>query len=79
MWNIGTVLLAAGKGTTFPSISYDDLANLEIAIPPLDEQERLVAKVESLMDMCDELERSLHIRNELTKKIASAMTAEVAA
>jgi type I restriction enzyme S subunit len=79
MWNIGSVLLAAGKGTTFPSVSYDDLANLEIAIPPLNEQKGLVAKVESLMDMCDEFERSLNKREELMKKIASALTAEVAA
>lgn len=79
MWNIGSVLLAAGKGTIFPSVSYEDLANLEIAIPPLDEQMRIATKIEGLMALCDELENSLLLRNDLAKKIAGSLASEIAA
>lgn len=56
MWKIGSQLLAAGKGTTFPSISFVDLATWPIAVPPLAEQHRIVTKVDELMALCDRLE-----------------------
>jgi type I restriction enzyme S subunit len=72
MWNVGAQLLAAGKGTTFPSISYQDIAGLHVGIPPLAEQERIVAKVSELLGYCDQIEGQLRLRSEIESRFAGA-------
>ena len=42
-----------GTGTTFKAITQDVVRNLEIPIPPLDEQERIVARIEELFSQLD--------------------------
>jgi type I restriction enzyme S subunit len=49
-------ILDMGTGSTFPSISQNDLLTLLVPLPPLAEQHRIVAKVDRLMALCDELE-----------------------
>lgn len=48
-----------GTGTTFKAITKDFLINLEIAIPPLEEQHRIVAKIEELFSEIDKGVESL--------------------
>ena len=62
LWYVGKELLAAGKGTTFPSISYADLAGKPLPLPPLAEQHRIVAKVDELMGLIDRLESARRSR-----------------
>lgn len=42
-----------GTGTTFKAITQDIVKNLEIPVPPLDEQERIVARIEELFSQLD--------------------------
>ena len=47
------------SGASFPNINTDFLNNLIYPIPPLHEQEQIVAKLEELMAFCDGLEQSI--------------------
>lgn len=42
-----------GTGTTFKAITQDIIKNLEIPVPPLEEQERIVARIEELFSQLD--------------------------
>ena len=47
------VLIGKGTGTTFSAISGEQLRSLEIPLPPLNEQHRIVGKVEELFSFLD--------------------------
>ncbi len=51
-------------GTTFREISGKGMSQVLLALPPLNEQKRIVAKVDRLMKHCDELEALQKERNE---------------
>jgi type I restriction enzyme S subunit len=44
------------NGTAQPNLAGKDLGRFSIALPPLGQQQRIVAKVDELMALCDELE-----------------------
>ena len=46
-------LASKGTGTTFKAITQDVVKNLEIPIPPISEQERIVARIEELFSLLD--------------------------
>jgi type I restriction enzyme S subunit len=50
------ILDLTATGLTAKGIKAAKLKRLPIAVPPLAEQQRIVAKVEQLMDLCDDLE-----------------------
>jgi type I restriction enzyme S subunit len=47
---------AKASGTTFKEVSGQDVKHILFPLPPLSEQHRIVAKVDRLMALCDELE-----------------------
>ncbi|WP_080426792.1 restriction endonuclease subunit S [Burkholderia ubonensis] len=54
-----------GKGTTVSGIKQDQLLALPSALPPLEEQAQIVAKVDELMALCDKLEEQQQTRRKL--------------
>lgn len=50
-------LASFATGTTFSAVSRSDIESLVICVPPLAEQHRIVAKVDELMALCDQLEQ----------------------
>ena len=54
-----TARLVSRMRSLIPGISRDDVNSFAIALPPLAEQHRIVAKVEQLRAVCEALERSL--------------------
>jgi type I restriction enzyme S subunit len=61
-------------GTSVPAISQGAIGEIVIGLPPLPEQHRIVAKIEQLMERCDELER---LRAESEQKRRNVHTAAV--
>jgi len=55
----GALVQAKASGTTRQRISRGNLGRLPFPLPPLAEQHRIVAKVNELMAVCDELGQSL--------------------
>jgi type I restriction enzyme, S subunit len=54
-----TVLDATATGLTAKGIKAPKLKRLPVPIPPLAEQHRIVAKVDALMAVCNQLEQNL--------------------
>lgn len=52
-------LIRKSKGTGQPNVNAVSLSNLVIPLPPLNEQKRIVEKVDQLMALCDELEKNI--------------------
>jgi len=66
--------LAAGGLQPFVSLGF--LRAYPVAIPPLAEQHRIVAKVDELMDLCDQLEASLSDTATTRRRLLGAVLAE---
>jgi len=67
---------AAIKGAT---LNKESLTNLLIPVPPLAEQHRIVAKVDEIMGLCDELEGHLVERDRIGEALAASVVNAFAA
>lgn len=61
-----------GVGSTFSAISRTHLEALPVPVAPLQEQRRIVAKVDELMALCDELEARQRQRAEVRTRLNRA-------
>lgn len=52
-------LASKGTGTTFKAITQDVVKNLEIPVPPIQEQQSIVARIEELFSQLDDAEATL--------------------
>jgi len=59
------------SGTAVPQINNKDINPLLIPIPPLEEQKRIVKKVDSIMSVIDKLEEELLKKEDLVEKLGS--------
>jgi type I restriction enzyme S subunit len=62
------------SATAIPIINKSKWESIPIPVPPLPEQKRIVAKVDELMAMCDELETHLQHQQHLSSRLAIAST-----
>ncbi len=56
-----------------PNLKMDDVTNLIIPVPPLEEQQRIVQKVDELMALCDQLKERLNQASETRCQLAEAV------
>lgn len=68
----GPAIEADAPSTTFKEISGKIVAGISIPLPPLAEQHRIVAKVNELMTLCDQLEEAHKIREGTREKLTKA-------
>ncbi|MFO0672655.1 MAG: restriction endonuclease subunit S [Polyangiaceae bacterium] len=67
------------KGIAYEGINISDLKRLPLPVPPLAEQLRIVAKVEQLMKLCDDLETKLRRAEDRAAKLVEAVVQELVA
>jgi type I restriction enzyme S subunit len=74
-----TQLTEATSGTGQPNVSASSLKRFMIPLPPLEEQKRIVAKVDELMRLCDRLEDQQQEREKLLPLLSRANHARLEA
>lgn len=65
--------LEHGKGTAQKGIYLNKLSDLPVALPPLEEQQRIVAKVDELMQLCDQLEQQQNLSSEAHDQLVDTL------
>ena len=58
------------------NVTRDVILGLPVPLPPLAEQHRIVAKVDELMALCDQLEQQLNAGEQLSRKLLEAVVQE---
>ena len=66
-----------GRGSTFRAIKKRELENLQIPLPSLPEQKRIVARIEALFSKIDEIKRLRKEANDLAKTLLQSALHEV--
>jgi type I restriction enzyme S subunit len=69
----------AHGGVGLQHVTKGKLDNLAIVLPPLREQQRIVARVDELMALCDRLEARLTATREKSAHLAASVVHHLAA
>lgn len=70
---------ASGTSDSMKNISRDVVFSMPVALPPTAEQDRIVAKVQQLMQICDDLEANLRRAEDRATKLVEAVVQELVA
>jgi hypothetical protein len=63
----------------FKHISIIDLGKMVLPVPPIADQQQIVAKVDELMAQCDLMEASLAVADDTRRRLLEALLAEALA
>lgn len=66
-------LIEKSQGTGQPNVNAVSLSELMLPIPPLKEQKRIVEKVDSLMVLCDELEKKIEKQKSYSNRLMESI------
>lgn len=69
-WN---QLIDKTQGTGQPNVNATSLKGLIIPLPPLEEQERIVKRVDELMAVCDGLESKIEMGEKINQKLLASL------
>ncbi len=64
---------SASQTTNIANISSSAIKNLEVDLPPIEEQERIAAQVKSLMTICEELVFSYGVERDLAQALGESV------
>jgi len=67
---------ASGHGISMVHMTKEKMERLEVPLPPLAEQHRIVAKVDELMALCDQLEQQLNQADQQRRRLLDSVLAE---
>ncbi|MCB6179030.1 restriction endonuclease subunit S [Rhodobacter sp. Har01] len=76
---VSNAILDKARGGAMNNVSLDDIQNLIVPLPPLVEQQRIVAKVDELMALCDRLEAARAGREAVRDRLTAATWARLTA
>ena len=76
LWFNSFDLWVLNSGTSVPQINNKDIYPLKLPLPPLAEQHRIVAKVDALMTLCDQLAASLTQADTTRQRLLTALLHE---
>ena len=76
LWKARYDIIEMGRGIAFPSVSKKQIEDLAFPLPPLAEQQRIVAKVDELMALCDRLEAALTTVDTTRSRLLEALLHE---
>ncbi|WP_282338546.1 restriction endonuclease subunit S [Pseudomonas sp. PS02288] len=71
--------VAGGTSSSMKNVSREQILSLPIAVPPLLEQHRIVAKVDQLMSLCDQLKARLNQARQVHEQLACALVEQAVA
>lgn len=63
----------AGHGVMLVHLTKEKMEKLVINVPPLEEQQRIVAKVDELMQLCDQLEQQQNLSSEAHDQLVDTL------
>jgi type I restriction enzyme S subunit len=75
--SVRSYLAGAAVGTTMVNLNHGILLKMPIAVPPLPEQHRIVAKIDQLMVLCDTLEQRIDAATSKQTELLDALMAPV--
>ena len=67
------------QGISNNDLGLTRMIHIAIPLPPLEEQHRIVAKVDELMALCDQLKPRLTSANQLQQKLADVLVEQAVA